>query len=254
MKKIIVLVLTLMFANSLNAQKEKSIDYTRKRLYIRDQKDERLKYLEKYTELEELNISDSITDFPDVFSKLQKLNTLIISNNGLISLPNSILEGKSIKELEIWSEENILQLPDEIDRLESLTALTIENTGIKELPNTIGNLAKLISIDLSGNNIQRLPNEFCRLKNLESVYINKGYYNDTMNTLTELPPCFGELSSLKFLSLDNQDIIELPKSFSDLRPKSFSDWISTSFSVLRSKSVLSISIIASKVSDGSFKS
>ena len=27
MKKIIVLVLTLMFANSLNAQKEKSIDY-----------------------------------------------------------------------------------------------------------------------------------------------------------------------------------------------------------------------------------
>jgi hypothetical protein len=67
-----------MFANSLNAQKDKSIDYTRKSLNLREKNDERLKYLEKYTELEKLDISKGITDFPDVFSKLQKLNTLII--------------------------------------------------------------------------------------------------------------------------------------------------------------------------------
>ena len=167
MKKIIVLVLTVIFANSFNAQKNKSIDYTRKRLNITDQKDERLKNLEKYTELKELEISDSITDIPNVFSKLQKLNKLIISNNGLISLPNSILEGKSIKELEIWSEKNLLKLPDEIDRLESLTDLIIYHTGIKELPNTIGNLSKLKSIWLSDNDMQKLPDEFCKLKNLK---------------------------------------------------------------------------------------
>ncbi|MEX2757016.1 MAG: leucine-rich repeat domain-containing protein, partial [Candidatus Sigynarchaeota archaeon] len=76
--------------------------------------------------------------------------------------------------------------------------------------NSIGNLANLRSLDVSGNHISRLPESIGNLVSLEELNLEE-------NLIHELPESIGNLINLRKLNLmNNPDIYKLPSSFSML--------------------------------------
>ncbi|KAF2322134.1 hypothetical protein GH714_007241 [Hevea brasiliensis] len=68
----------------------------------------------------------------------------------LASLPNSICNLKSLKELDFTDCVNLHGLPENLGDLESLVVLRATRSGIKKLPSSINQLKKLNNLDCEG--------------------------------------------------------------------------------------------------------
>ncbi len=99
----------------------------------------------------------------------------------------------------------LLNLPKELFQIATLLKLRLGKRAakIEVLPSEIGQLTKLISLDLSNNNISSLPVEIGQLTELASL-------NLSGNQLSNLPSTFQNLKALKILDIRANPLVGVP--------------------------------------------
>lgn len=154
---------------------------------------------------------DGLTTVPASILTLPNIQHLDISHNELVIIPPSICT--------LWPQLNVLELehndltflPDAIVNLKQLhTLYLLGNYNLEALPDSFGDLANLKVLTLGFNDVMTaLPDSFCRLTKL-------GYLDlSAMNALERLPQDFGRLTALTYLTMEPA-IQTLPESFPGL--------------------------------------
>lgn len=134
-------------------------------------------------------------------TKLEKTESLDLSNKDIIELPQEIGELVWLKHLNL-SYNNIAELPASMCNLVNLESLLLTRNKISRLPIGIGNFQKLLVIDLSYNPIVKISKEIGLLNNLE--LIDASYCE-----LRNLPVEITQLINLKELNLE-ENPMEFP--------------------------------------------
>ena len=153
---------------------------------------------------------------PRSFSNLHNLKKIFIQidfASSSVSFPNSIGGLTSLKEVEIL---NLGELPKDMECFASIESLHVRGKFIT-IPNSIRTLKKLKKLSLwrfynkydmkEGEPVITLPSGMGELTSLEEICLE-------MNVKT-LPPSIGKLKNLKYLDLENTEIISLPDEIGD---------------------------------------
>lgn len=142
--------------------------------------------------LEVLDLTDNnLSSLPDDFHRFKKLKRLFLSNNQfnhvpkiLAKLPNLSMFGIRNNQIKIF-EENSLPL--------STRWLILTDNELTTLPDSIGDLTLLQKCMLSGNKLNSLPNTINKCTNLELLRI-------AANKLITFPTCLLTLPKLSWLA------------------------------------------------------
>uniref|UniRef100_H2ZUG6 Calponin-homology (CH) domain-containing protein n=1 Tax=Latimeria chalumnae TaxID=7897 RepID=H2ZUG6_LATCH len=165
-----------------------------------------------------LNIGrNQLTTLPPYLCCLP-LKVLIISNNKLAALPDSIGSLASLRQLDASCNE-LQSLPTQIGNLESLRDLNVRRNHITTLPDELSELP-LVRVDFSCNRISRIPVCYRHLRHLQSIILD--------NNPLQSPPAQictkGKIHIFKYLNIEAcnktvQDLAEFERSNS--RPTGF---------------------------------
>ncbi|CAI9270445.1 unnamed protein product [Lactuca saligna] len=143
------------------------------------------------------------------------LRKLVLLNlNGCVGFKSLSLI-KPLKSLQVLDLSNLYltKFPDILPEHSnySLLAIYFSKNNIQELPSSIGNLEKLVYLDLSGcHRLKSLPQSICTLRSLKNL--------DLVNcAIEELPEDLGHLESLEWLNLGGTRVKHLPKSICMLK-------------------------------------
>ncbi|KAF6997509.1 hypothetical protein CFC21_013724 [Triticum aestivum] len=173
-----------------------------------------------------------ITSLPESFHTLQNMETLILSNCSLETLPDSICSLHKLSYLDLAGNARFSKLPDNFHLLSKLIFLNMSSCSkltklpdnfsleclehlnlsgcheLKNLPQDFGNLQNLRFLNLSDcYKISVLPESFCQLKHLKDLNLSD------CRALVVLPECFGDLSDLESLNLTScPRLAQLPES------------------------------------------
>ena len=104
---------------------------------------------------------------------------------------------------------NLTELPESLGQLTRLQSLKLSGNQLLTLPESLGQLSRLRLLDLSHNRLTTLPESLGELKQLQQLYL-------THNQLTSLPESLGELKQLQQLYLAHNQLTSLPASLSQL--------------------------------------
>ncbi|BDS13302.1 leucine-rich repeat domain-containing protein [Aureispira anguillae] len=152
------------------------------------------KYPKELAELPKLrHISlrfNNLKQLPIVLGKLDKLETLILSNNRFLA---------STK-WETLADMKALQVLDLSYALQNLSAL----------PNVIGKIRNLKELNIAGNKLKHLPIELKQLSSLEKFYCE-------VNDFEEFPQIVTQLPNLKELQIPAKALQHLPEEALDLQ-------------------------------------
>ncbi|XP_064408986.1 DISP complex protein LRCH3 isoform X2 [Latimeria chalumnae] len=177
-----------------------------------------------------LNIGrNQLTTLPPYLCCLP-LKVLIISNNKLAALPDSIGSLASLRQLDASCNE-LQSLPTQIGNLESLRDLNVRRNHITTLPDELSELP-LVRVDFSCNRISRIPVCYRHLRHLQSIILD--------NNPLQSPPAQictkGKIHIFKYLNIEAcnktvQDLAEFERSNS--RPTGFGSCLSDEFYPIR---------------------
>lgn len=95
--------------------------------------------------------------------------------------------------------------PEVVGQLTNLTELWVDNNRIRRLPSNIGNLKRLVHVDMNNNLLTCLNAEIGEWAMLQELSVSG-------NDLESIPPTIGQLRSLVSLKLDENQLQELPDS------------------------------------------
>ncbi|XP_074359467.1 uncharacterized protein LOC141698600 isoform X2 [Apium graveolens] len=115
----------------------------------------------------------TLSKLPDSIGHLTKLVELnLLDNQKLETLPDTICNLRSLEILDIYGCGSLSALPTEIGNIESLKKIDVRGLPVSKFPDSIGNLTKLVELDLWGNEkLETLPDTICNLRNLEILSI-----------------------------------------------------------------------------------
>lgn len=130
--------------------------------------------LHRLTNLEGLKLErTSITELTDNLFELFNLKELqIINNEGIINLPDKIIQLKYLEYLYAYSNE-IKGLPKTLFRMENLKVLHLADNKIEEIPPEITSLPNLKVLNLSGNKLKNIPDDLFEMKTIEEIDLSK---------------------------------------------------------------------------------
>lgn len=176
-----------------------------------------------------------ITALPKPLHKLQNMQTLIMRNCALETVPNNIGHLHRLSYLDLSDNSSLTKLPISLGQLSALSFLNLSGCSrLEALPESVHKLECLQHIDISRcSALQNLPDKFGSLpkllflnssscpklvklpSNLKSLeHLNLSNCHELLN----LPPDFGNLHKLEFLNLSNCYKIQiLPESFCQLK-------------------------------------
>ncbi|MGK7898762.1 MAG: leucine-rich repeat domain-containing protein, partial [Xenococcus sp. (in: cyanobacteria)] len=103
----------------------------------------------------------------------------------------------------ILSNNQLASLPESIGNLSNLTQIHLAHNRLTSLPESIGNLSDLTRINLFNNRLTSLPKSIGKLSNLTLLY-------SANNRLTSLPESISNLSNLTWLVLDENPLESPP--------------------------------------------
>lgn len=141
----------------------------------------------------------NITYLPDELCYLNNLERLELCGNYLQVLPEDFGNLQKLKILYLDYNE-LIELPASFSNL-NIEELYIRTNNFYDFPNEILKILTLKTLALTGTK-QKLPNEFQKLEKLENLYLG-------CNKLTKIPKVIFSLNNLKFLSLRNNNLIEI---------------------------------------------
>ncbi|KDO40704.1 hypothetical protein CISIN_1g0060182mg, partial [Citrus sinensis] len=123
------------------------------------------------------------------------------------SLPTGI-NLDSLKELYLGGCSNLKRFPEISCNIEDLD---LKETAIEELPSSIGNLSRLVDLDLTNcSGLKSVSSRLCNLKSLRRLNLSGCL------KLEKLPEEIGNLESLEYLNLAEKDFEKIPSSMKQL--------------------------------------
>lgn len=143
-----------------------------------------------------------LTKLPESLSRLEQLDTLLLTNTQVTQLPKWIGELNRLTYL-ILNKNLLSTLPVSIGKLSRLEYLELSSNELKTLPDSIGDLTQLWYLNLSANQLRTLPSSWDRLQQLQSLYLHS-------NQLTRLPLSLTLLGRLKGLFLHDNQALGIP--------------------------------------------
>jgi len=181
--------------------------------------------------LQFVEINCSITEFPEVLSRIPNLKTLDLEYNKISHIPSTIWESKKLEVLNISSQRtksptivkvdsvlvenyslkkldissNPLEIQD-LSGLHGLEELNLSDCYLSEFPVGVVNLKHLKRLDLSGSYISEIPTSISELRALEYLDLSGNFFK-------MLPEDLYKLSNLVSLNLQNTQLASFPKSF-----------------------------------------
>ncbi|GAU19777.1 hypothetical protein TSUD_79030 [Trifolium subterraneum] len=168
---------------------------------------------------------------PEFEETMENLKVLILDHTAIKELPSSLhhlvgLEKLSLQESFVdinLTDTAIKELPASLHLLAGLEKLSLRGCTIKTIPSSIGNLSKLLQLDLTYcESLITFPSSIFKL-NLTRLDFEGC---PMLRTFPEIPENIGCLSSLTELSLQGSSIVNLPESMahlSSLRSLNLSD-------------------------------
>ncbi|KAI8324867.1 hypothetical protein GQ54DRAFT_302308 [Martensiomyces pterosporus] len=112
------------------------------------------------------------------FDRLENLVTLMLRNNRLVELPESLAELKSLKVLNV-SNNNLPAFPSVVTRIATLEDLDISLNRIPDIPNAISSLVNLVRLNVLGNALTgNLPKGLGNLSKLEELDVRQNKLQD----------------------------------------------------------------------------
>ncbi|MDZ4679933.1 MAG: leucine-rich repeat domain-containing protein [Saprospiraceae bacterium] len=172
--------------------------------------------------------SCKLVQIPEEIANLEKLHTLILNDNAVRRLPNSIarlplrvvsLETNALTAIpevlfqlpqlrELSLAGNFLrELPVPLFEMKYLEKLNISDNQIAALPEDIGKLKALRQLKTGNNPLSKLPPQLFQCRKLEELAL-------TGNRLTKIPGAIGQLTLLENLDLSNNELAALPVEIS----------------------------------------
>ncbi len=160
--------------------------------------------------LESLDLSyNGLVSLPESFGNLKSLQELYLTQNGLTALPESFGHLNSLRELHLIMNE-LVKLPESFGQLKSLQNLYLHYNQLTTLPESFGQLESLRILSISNNQLTRLPVSIGQLHNLQEFSIS-------INEITTLPESLGNLRSLQKLEIYDNQLVVLPATFGKLK-------------------------------------
>ena len=176
--------------------------------------------------LSTLNLeSNKLSSLPDSFSMLRNVKLLLLSNNEIISLPTSFPSAEILKKL-FLDKNKLTYVPDWFGDLKSIEELSVDDNELcneaftKDFCNSA---ATITALSAGRNYLTKLPENIGNLKNLTWLHLGSTMYElersnfQSGNWLSLIPDSFTELSNLKRLRLDENQITSLPNNFGHLK-------------------------------------
>jgi protein scribble len=147
------------------------------------------------------------------------MQELILTENFLIELPNSIGRMKRLNNLNV-DRNSLVSLPSDIGNLTNLGVLSLRDNKLTKMPSEIGNCVALHVMDVSGNRLQNLPYSLVNLQ-LKAVWLSENQAQPLLTFQPDTDEATGE--QVHHLLLFHYDIKEgniVCFSGSDLLPTS----------------------------------
>ncbi|EFN70476.1 Leucine-rich repeat-containing protein 58 [Camponotus floridanus] len=150
-----------------------------------------------------------LTTLPISINRFTSLNSLDISNCGLTKLPN-FWEDCPLTCL-IAKHNNLTNdgLAKDFENLANLRELNLSGNRLTEFPNQVLDLALLRYLYLGGNRINEISKDIWKLQRLRILSMGD-------NRLTEVPSTLGQLKTLQALVLCDNMLESLPSSIANL--------------------------------------
>ena len=163
-----------------------------------------------FENLQELYLTENrLISIPESIGNLKSLKKINLSDNHIINLPNEI--GYLINLRELYLNHNLIQvLPESISKLKKLEILSIWGNQLRISPKNMNEMDSLRVLGLSSNHLEEFPNLDSEFKNLEILDLSN-------NKIRIMPENIDYLKSLKILWLNNNPIKKLPNSLLDLQ-------------------------------------
>ena len=144
--------------------------------------------------------SNKLTKIPNECLSYYLLERLILSNNQLTLVSESILILKSLIYLDL-SRNQLKHLPLSICNLPYLEILIVNNNKIDRVPEEINSLKSLVELDVSCNMISHLPYQIGDVISLRSLNLRKNCLKDVVIEISFLPLVHLDLSSNSITSI-----------------------------------------------------
>ncbi|KAH9648939.1 ADP-ribosyl cyclase/cyclic ADP-ribose hydrolase [Citrus sinensis] len=164
-----------------------------------------LRHCKQLTRIPDLSLALSLdsleltgcTSLIEIHSSIQHLNKLVTLNledcNSLKSLPTGI-DLVSLKTLSLANCSNFKRFPEISCNIE---VLYLQGSAIEELPSSIGNLSRLVTLELQNcSRLKSVSSSLCNLKSLRSLYLSGCLKLEKLPEETEI-----NLDSLEVLNL-----------------------------------------------------
>ncbi|XP_067931785.1 leucine-rich repeat-containing protein 47-like [Watersipora subatra] len=159
---------------------------------------------------------------PSISNLFEKLTSLMLHENQLTDLPESIGKLVHLKYLDV-SRNKLTSVTPSVNNLAALLTLNLAQNDITTLPQMSG-MVNLHDLFVTGNKLSCLPDDLCGLQHLATVQADH-------NQISSLPSDIGKMHMLKALHLAKNELTDLPPALVcldklrilDLRGNKFSD-------------------------------
>ncbi|EKM75265.1 hypothetical protein AGABI1DRAFT_80141 [Agaricus bisporus var. burnettii JB137-S8] len=108
---------------------------------------------------------------------IPELRGLLLHNNLLKDLPQKFADFENLLNLNI-SSNRLPTIPDVVLQIKTLTELDVSFNYITDLPTNVGDMTSLQRFLFVGNSIKSIPNSFWKLRNLEHVDCRRNQIGD----------------------------------------------------------------------------
>ncbi|XP_060909556.1 leucine-rich repeat and calponin homology domain-containing protein 1 isoform X3 [Labrus mixtus] len=164
-----------------------------------------------------------LTDVPSEVTHLVALETLNLYHNCIRTIPDSLIGLQSLTSLNL-SRNQLCALPACLCGL-PLRVLNASNNKLVSLPESIGQLHRLMELDISCNEITALPRHIGRLKALRELNVRRNLlcvlpedladlplvkFDFSCNKVSTIPVCYRKMRQLQCLQLENNPLQSPP--------------------------------------------
>lgn len=151
----------------------------------------------------------NLVELPAELFELSHLTDVYLAQNKLTIMPPEFVRLRNLQELNLDGNQ-LTTLPPEIGQLDRLTTLYLNRNRLVKLPAEIGKLTGLRRLNLDANrSLTNLPDQIGQLTSLVFLLLHD-------NQLTYLPDEIGNLTNLQTLSLNNNALTRLPSTIGNL--------------------------------------
>lgn len=137
-------------------------------------------------ELRELVLTaNPLRALPGELGRLERLERLDLDGTRLTTLPAELAAATRLQVLNLADTRSLVELPSSLVALAELTSLDLARGAMREVPEWFGQLPRLESLRLDGNQIRQLPDSLFASESLEQLAIRNNPLDTELREILE---------------------------------------------------------------------